>query len=155
MYEYPNTNYYGAYGQVQPYRQATSMYQQPPPMPVPAQQAAPSAQTSNQGLSAMSRLVTSKEEAMGVAADFSGALMVFPDVSHNRVYIKRWNYQTGAADFIEFNPANDVQNAQATVPIQTPTYVAKEIFDEKIAALETEIERLKKTRNGKKGESDE
>ena len=41
---------------------------------------------------------------MGIPADFSGSLMVFPDVTHNRVYIKHWNFQTGAADFLEFAP---------------------------------------------------
>ena len=71
----------------------------------PVQQTAP--QNAQQGLSPASRAVSSKEEAIGVAADFSGAVMVFPDVAHNRVYVKRWNYQTGAADFFEYVPAGE------------------------------------------------
>ena len=60
-----------------------------------------------QGLSMTSRLVSSREEAGSVPADFSGNLMVFPDISHNRIYIKRWNYQTGAAEFMEFEPVSE------------------------------------------------
>lgn len=85
---------YGPRLDMQPY--------QPPQMQMPAQQAM---QQPVQGLSMASRPVTSREEASGVAADFSGNLMVFPDISHNRVYVKRWNVNAGAADFIEFVPA--------------------------------------------------
>lgn len=74
---------------------------QPQQMQAPAQ----TTQQPVQGLSMASRPVTSREEAAGVAADFSGSLMVFPDISHNRVYVKRWNVNAGAADFIEFVPA--------------------------------------------------
>lgn len=61
-------------------------------------------QTSQQqgGLSSTSRPVGNREEANSVPADFSGAPMVFPDIAHNRVYIKQWNYQTGTADFMEY-----------------------------------------------------
>lgn len=75
-------------------------YQQPvyqPPQPA----------QSAQGLSMTSRLVSSREEAGSVPADFGGNLMVFPDISHNRIYVKRWNYQTGAAEFMEFEPVSE------------------------------------------------
>lgn len=85
---------YGPRLDMQPY--------QPQQMQMPAQQ---TMQQPVQGLSVASRPVTSREEASGVAADFSGNLMVFPDISHNRVYVKRWNVNAGAADFIEFIPA--------------------------------------------------
>lgn len=48
------------------------------------------------------RAVTGKEEALGVPVDFSGALMVFPDVAHGKVYTKAFNMSTGAADFKEY-----------------------------------------------------
>ena len=48
-------------------------------------------------LSPASRVVVSREEAIATPADFSGALMVFPDITNNCVYIKRWNIQSGAA----------------------------------------------------------
>lgn len=82
----------------------------------PMQQNAP--QSAQQGLSPASRAVSSKEEAIGVAADFSGAVMVFPDVSHNRVYVKRWNYQTGAADFFEYVPAGEEKPAARYATIE-------------------------------------
>lgn len=69
----------------------------------------PPAQQNTQGISPSSRMVSNRDEANAVPADFTGALMVFPDVRGNRVYLKRWNYQTGAADFLEFVPATHVQ----------------------------------------------
>lgn len=63
-----------------------------------------------QGLSNASRPVANREEAIGSAADFSGSLMVFPDITHNRVYIKRWNYATGSADFTEYAPLPPQEN---------------------------------------------
>lgn len=93
-----------------------------------------------QGLSPASRLVASREEAMGVAADFSGALMMFPDITHDRVYIKRWNYQTGAADFMEFAPA--VQAAP-----QQPAFASVQDLQDLqsvVDGLRQELDRLKK-----------
>lgn len=63
-------------------------------------------------ISAASRPVTSIEEARSVAADFQGNLMLFPDITHNRVYLKRWNFNTGQADFFEYAPIEPVQQTQ-------------------------------------------
>lgn len=115
---YPNTMNYQSY---YPYQQP--IYQPPQ-----------SAQTS-QGLSATSRLVSSKEEAGGVPADFSGNLMLFPDISHNRIYLKRWNYQTGAADFMEFAPVVETK-------VETPEFATKE----DIKRIEAEIQKLKEVK---------
>lgn len=78
------------------------MYQQgyQTPACLPAQsvgQPQPQAQT---GLSG--RMVTSREEALGVPVDFMGGLMVFPDVGHGAVYTKVFNAQTGQAEFAEY-----------------------------------------------------
>lgn len=56
-------------------------------------------------LSPASRVVVSREEAIATPADFSGALMVFPDITNNCVYIKHWNAQSGAAEFMDFTRA--------------------------------------------------
>ena len=94
--------YYPAYAYTPMYGSpAYPTNQMPQQQPVNAPQ---SVQGNGQGLSQASRPVTSREEAMGIPADFSGSLMVFPDVTHNKIYIKRWNFQSGAADFIEFAP---------------------------------------------------
>lgn len=90
-----NPGFYGGYGSV------GYMPQMAPQMPV---QPPTGASGGSQGLSSASRMVSNKEEANAVPADFTGSLMVFPDVRNNRVYIKRWNFQTGAADFVEFAP---------------------------------------------------
>lgn len=109
------------------------------PVYPPVQQNAP--QSAQQGLSAASRAVSSKEEAIGVAADFSGAVMVFPDVAHNRVYVKRWNYQTGAADFFEYVPAGE----------EKPVVQYATIDD--LNALREEFMKMRKA--GKKNDADE
>lgn len=120
--------------------------------PTPYIQPQPQPQTTGYsgmgGLSPASRPVTSREEAISVAADFSGALMVLPDIAHNRVYIKRWNYQTGASDFLEFMPMPDTQQERAGV--ETGKYVQQSDFDIKIQELMAEIEKLKANRGGKK-----
>lgn len=91
---YPNYNsYYPRYGQPIYSAQAFS--------PMAAQNA--------QGYSMSSMPVSSKEEAMAVPADFTGAPMVFCDLSHGKVYIKQWNAQTGSADFMTFCPEEQTQ----------------------------------------------
>ena len=83
-----------------------------------------------QGLSPSSRMVSNRDEANSVPADFTGSLMVFPDIRNNRVYIKKWNYQTGTADFLEFVPATQEQ---------TPQYATAEDLN----ALRRELAELK------------
>lgn len=138
---------YNPYG-YQPYNAPYSPMQayQPPVYPQ-TQQMVPAAsqpqQQGNQGLSNASRPVTNREEAMGVPADFSGALMVFPDLSNNRVYLKRWNMQTGSADFGEFAPVIPANNE----PQKTASFVSLEDFQnlqETVETLQEEINRLKK-----------
>ena len=112
----------------------TLNYQNYTPYPQPVYKP-PQPSQNAQGLSATSRLVSSREEAGGVPADFSGNLMVFPDISHNRVYVKRWNYQTGAADFMEFAPIAEAKP-------ELPNYATKE----DIIRLEKEIAKLKEAK---------
>ena len=121
---------YGGYQPMQmPQMQIPQM---PPQMPQ-------NGQMSGGGLSPMSRPVSSREEAQACAADFSGALMIFPDLAHSRVYLKRWNMQTGAADFVEFSPVETVaENAT------TPEYVCLQTYQEDMAALRKELAGIKK-----------
>ena len=48
------------------------------------------------------RAVTSREEAIAAQVDFTGPGVVMPDLSHGMVYLKRFNPQTGGADFFSF-----------------------------------------------------
>ncbi len=137
-----NPYLYNPYG-LQQSQQPGQMSQAVQAPGAPSQQQAGGAMP--QGLSQVSRPVTSREEAMGVAADFSGALMVFPDVTHNRVYIKRWNYQSGGADFMEFAPAPPAPPQQE--PQDQAAFASLEDLQslrDTVNALQQELERLKK-----------
>jgi hypothetical protein len=125
------------YGGYQPMQ----MPQMTPQMSMPqmAPQMPQNGQFGQGGLSPMSRPVSSREEAQATAADFSGAMMVFPDVAHGRVYLKRWNMQTGAADFMEFGPVETVAE-NATVP----EYVCLQTYQEDMEKLRKELTGLKK-----------
>ena len=107
------------------------------PMPQMAPQMPQNGQMSGGGLSPMSRPVSSREEAQATAADFSGALMLFPDISHGRVYLKRWNMQTGAADFVEFGPLVEAAEAPAA------EYVCLQTYQEDMERLQKELAELK------------
>ena len=125
---------YGGYQPMQMPQMTTQM-----PMPQMAPQMPQTGQMRGGGLSPMSRPVSSREEAQACAADFSGALMIFPDLAHSRVYLKRWNMQTGAADFVEFSPVETVAE-NATVP----EYVCLQTYQEDMEKLRKELAGLKK-----------
>lgn len=138
-----------------PYQSQQMVPVQPPQIPL--QPAQPQNQTA-QGLSPASRPVTNREEAVSTPADFSGALMVFPDLSNNRIYLKRWNMQTGSADFGEFAPVIPAGNEPQ--PQKTAAFASLEDFQslqDTVAGLQKEIERLKKPvgKTVKKNDSDE
>lgn len=121
-----------------------------------AQQNVP--QTANmgqtQGISIASRPVSSKEEAMAVGADFSGAPMIFPDMAHNAIYVKRWDFQTGSAAFVEYVPKDAVPEAPAAVyATQGDFKELAEKLTERMEDIEADLERLKK--KGTKRNDDE
>ena len=55
------------------------------------------------------RLVSSREEALAMPADFWGTPIYMHDVAHGRIYRKCWNAATGCADFDEFGMIPKVQ----------------------------------------------
>lgn len=114
-------------------QQMIGMQQMMPPIPAQMPQ---NGQMPQGGLSPMSRPVSSKEEAMAAAADFSGAMMLFPDIAHGRVYLKRWNVQTGAADFLEFAPVMEQRPVQAE-------YVSLHTYQADMESLRRELAELK------------
>ena len=126
---------YGGYQPMQMPQMTTQM-----PMPQMAPQMPQTGQMSGGGLSPMSRPVSSREEAQACAADFSGALMIFPDLAHSRVYLKRWNMQTGAADFVEFSPVTDV----STEEVPQAEYVCLQTYQEDMEKLRKELAGIKK-----------
>lgn len=128
------------------------------PMPQPQQGPQTAPQGPVVGLSAASRPVTSREEAQAVGADFSGALMMFPDITHNRVYVKRWDGAAGGPVFTEYAPV--LPPAPQAVPQQeTPSWASvQEVQDIKdlVDKLQAEVDRLKKpaARGGKPNDAD-
>lgn len=153
-YNYGYPAYNQAYGPVQSYQ--APVYPQPiQTAPAPSQ----AAQQGAQGLSSASRPVTNREEAIAVPADFSGAPMVFPDLSNSRIYLKRWNMQTGSADFEEFARVPPASN-EPQKPVAFASLEDFQTLQDTVSALQEEIERLKKPAfNGKtvkkNGPSDE
>lgn len=155
-YGYLPYNAYNPYSPMQTYQ--TPMMQQPQQITQTQMQPVQQATQPAQGLSPASRPVTNREEAVSTPADFSGALMVFPDLANNRIYLKRWNMQTGSADFGEFAPVIPQNNE----PQKPAAFASLEDFrglQETVTNLQKEIERLKKpVTNGKavkKNDADE
>lgn len=137
---------------VRPDTQMGQMYPQPQNVP-PAQSVG-----QTQGISPLSRPVTSREEAMGIAADFSGAPMIFPDMAHNTIFVKRWDYQSGSALFTEYVPKGiEPEASPVTYATQGDFRELSESLEKVLArfdGIETEFEKLKK-KGAKKNDADE
>lgn len=146
----------GPYMPVQPFQPRPDM-QGAAPMPQPTQasqvaqqgpQMPPTQQGGIMGFSPASRPVTSREEAMGVAADFSGAPMIFQDVTHDRVYIKRWDLASGGPvfqDYARVLPAPaEPERHQAPEEVAWVSLQDFQDLQDLVKQLQGEIDRLKK-----------
>ena len=67
--------------------------QQPPMAPAPSQGQIPAFAV---------RPVTNREEAVAAQVDFLGPGTLMPDFNHGVIYLKRFNPNTGACDFMAF-----------------------------------------------------
>lgn len=96
------------------------------------------------------RPVMSKEEAVAIQAEFFSPGVIMPDLGHGKIYLKRINPDTAAAEFYEFSAMTDQRQATAT---ETPVYVTEAQLQE----VWQEIERLKKPtgKAAKKNDTDE
>lgn len=105
------------------------------------------------------RPVTSREEAVAVQVDFTGPGTIMPDLSHGMIYLKRFNPNTGASDFLPFAfQSTPVDNEKTDTKISFASL--KDVMDlqNEIKRLSDEVERLKKPSSGKavrKNDSDE
>lgn len=156
-YNYPPYNPYNQM-QMQQLYQNQMMMQPPAQMPQAPVQSVQTAPQTAQGISASSRPVTNREEAVSTPADFGGALMLFPDITHNRVYLKRWNVQTGNADFVEYAPVIPA-NAEPQTEQSAVAFASLQDFQdlqETVTNLQEEIDRMKRpTQNGKVGKKND
>lgn len=102
------------------------------------------------GLSPSSCIVSSREEAAAVTADFTGSLMIFPDIAHNKIYVKQWDNGLGSAvfnEYVPFVPAN-AQNQQQEQQQENGTKYAlaqnvQDLYD-MVDDLMKEVDKLKK-----------
>lgn len=62
------------------------------------------------------RPVTSREEAVAVTVDFLGPGTIMPDFGHGMIYFKRFNPNSGGAEFFDFSVQPPPQ-AQQTAPM--------------------------------------
>lgn len=129
-YNNPYTNAYQNGFQQQP------MVQQPAPTPM---------MQSNVNV----RMVTSREEAIAAQIPFDATVNIFANLASGEVYIKRFNIQTGKADFDVFKQQIEqaVQPHQQAIqqPVTPPVeYVPLDAFQR----LEGRVGELAETVNG-------
>ena len=124
---------FNPYGSMQQYPQAyQQQYQMMQQQPQQIQQEA-----------YLCRPVTSREEAVATPVDYMRATLL-PDMGHGRIYLKRFNPQTGASDILEFVQSQDQEQA-------APKYATIEDLE----ALRGEIEKIKRqTGKGKKSDDE-
>lgn len=112
----------------------------------------PAQQPPQSGLSG--RMVTSREEALGVPVDFMGGLMVFPDVGHRAIYTKLFNGQTGQTDFAEYRR---IDRPEAK-PDQPEAYALEsdvKALRDQVAELTDKLNALRTSRRAQKEEADD
>ena len=82
--------------------------QQPAMAPAPAQGQIPAFAV---------RPVTNREEAVAAQVDFLGPGTLMPDVNHGIIYLKRFNPNTGACDFLTFRTdTTQAENSEKEQP---------------------------------------
>lgn len=112
------------------------------------QQMAP-AQPQSQQQAFATRPVTSREEAVAVQVDFMGPGTLMPDLSHGAVYLKRFNQETGACDFLTFRTEGTrAENSEKTQPEYATKADLLEI-QQVIEGLAGDLDRLR-TKGGKR-----
>ena len=85
--------------------------------------------------------VTSREEALAVQAQYFSPGTLMPDLAHGKIYLKRFNADTGASDMYEFSLP---EPPAAPAPQNTPDLT--NVLD-RLTALEQEVSTLRKGEN--------
>ena len=121
-----------------PQMAAPAFYGNPTPIPAFQPASAPAPQNGQtQGIFGV-QPVTSREEALAVIADPLSAGVLLPDLSHGVIYVKRFNPNTGASDFGEFQLVQP-QAAPVENKVETPEYVTRKDFEDALAQLRSEF----------------
>lgn len=139
---YTGYNPYGGYGQPNP----AAMYQQ---AYMQQMQAAQQMQQPN----LVARLVTSRDEATTAQITFDSTINVFVNLAAGEVYIKRFNPNTGGADFVDFVSAARLKREAEQA--QAPEYVTMDVFsalEQRVGELAESISARRAARTGKNDE---
>lgn len=105
-------------------------------------------QVNNQPAGYVCRPVTSREEAVAVTVDFLGPGTIMPDFGHGMIYFKRFNPNSGGAEFFDFSvqPPPQAQVQQQTAP-DAPAYDPREdieVLRNEFSVLREELDEMKK-----------
>lgn len=122
-------NPYGSYNPAMMYMPAAPAYL--PQTGQAAQPMQPTQPTTQEAF--ICRPVTSREEAMATPVDYVRPILM-PDFGHGKIYLKKFNQQTGASDIFNFT----LEEQGTTQP--EPQYATRE----ELNALRDELEKLKK-----------
>lgn len=138
---YPGQPYMG-----QPYPNIPGQPSGPQPGPNPGMGQAVSQPMNPSGY--LCRPVTSREEAVASQVDFLGPGSIMPDFGHGMIYFKRFNPNSGSAEFYAFS-----LQQQPSAPAQQPAPAAQ-VYDPRqdieglrndVEALRGELDEIKKT----------
>ena len=121
-----------------PQRPAGAFYGAPAPAPAFQPASAPAPQNGQTAALFAVQPVTSREEAVAVIADPMSAGVLLPDLAHGVIYVKRFNPNTGASDFGEFQLVQP-QAASVEKSVDTPEYVTRKDFEDALAQLRAEL----------------
>lgn len=95
------------------------------------------------------RPVTSREEAVAVQVDFYGPGTIMPDLSHGMIYLKRFNPNTGASDFLDFTFSQP--QPKEALPLSYDPRQDIETLRSDLEALRAELEETKKAGSKRTG----
>lgn len=79
-------------------------------------------------------MVTNRQEAEAAQIPFDSSMSIFADVAHGCIYTKRFNPQTGSADFCVYR----AEQAEAPAEPEAPAYASAQ----EVADLRKQIEEL-------------
>ena len=98
------------------------------------------------------RPVTSREEAVAVTVDFLGPGTIMPDFGHGMIYFKRFNPNSGGAEFFDFSvqPPPQAQQAAPMAQGYDPRGDIEALRGD-FNALRGELEEMKKAGQKKTG----
>lgn len=145
--------YYPQYAPQTPYQTFRGEQAQTysPASQMPVQPAQPFAAGQNAGF--LTRPVTSKEEALGIPVDFFASGTIMPDLAHGKIYLKKFNQNTGAGDLFVF--ALETQSEDETPEVQYASRQDVESIREDLDRIFDELDRLRRPVKGGKRNDDE